>query len=241
MGGSGSDNSCGSGSKQEFPVWVLVWLETKLQGSARGTGLLNGSGQVGRHCQSLLTQSIQWAPRAFSLHYCKSAFISPWPAGPCCLTFCDQGQCGTRQGGFNSWWRQFFIIFLQLRWLYMPHALSLFFFPLVFSVHRFELWINLSPIFLVFPYLFQPHVNFFHESSYFFSFLNHHPCPGTQPSPPHSLLCSPIYHELQPFSTCGSWTSSSSIAWELAKNANSQASSQIFWIRNFRWDPTIVV
>lgn len=48
----------------------------------------------------------------------------------------------------------------------------------------------------------------------------------------HSLLCS-IHHVQQWLSMYGSWTSIISISWELVKNADSPASYQISWTRNF--------
>lgn len=54
-----------------------VWM-TDLKQNHRaqpGMSLLNGSGQVGRHRQTVLTQSIWWVPRALSLHYCKSLHL----------------------------------------------------------------------------------------------------------------------------------------------------------------------
>lgn len=54
-----------------------VWM-TDLKQNHRaqpGMSLLNGSGQVGRHHQSVLTQYIWWVPRALSLHYCKSLHL----------------------------------------------------------------------------------------------------------------------------------------------------------------------
>lgn len=47
-----------------------------------------------------------------------------------------------------------------------------------------------------------------------------------------TLLCS-IHHVQQWLSTYGSWTSSISISWELVRNADSPASSQISWTRTF--------
>lgn len=44
---------------------------------------------------------------------------------------------------------------------------------------------------------------------------------------------------MQCFSKCGLWTTNSSSAWELVKNASSQIPPQIYCIRNWGWDLAI--